>query len=88
MTKKISMGLVVAILVLLLVVAVGYIAYGVYAQKQIQKEVAIYQQGIQAGSSQAITFMFKQADACSKPVPIRYNNQTLNLVAVKCLKKS
>ncbi len=88
MTKKISMGLVVTVLVLLLVVAVGYIAFNAYSQRQVQKEITIYQQGIQAGSSQAIAFMFKQASACTKPVPIRYNNQTLNLVAVKCLKKS
>ena len=82
------MSLIVTVLVVLLVVAVGYIVWTTYSQRQAQKEVAIYQQGIQAGNSQAIIFMFKQADACTKPVPIHYNNQTLNLVAVKCLKKS
>ena len=86
MAKKISMGLVVLILAVLLVAAVAYIGYNAYAQKQIQKEMNIYQQGVQIGTKQVVATIFKQVDEC-KQVPIFYNNQTLNLVATKCLKK-
>lgn len=72
------------ILVILLLAAVGYIAYGMYMQWNYNKQLIAYQQGIQAGSDQAITYIYKQAATCQQ-LPVTIQNQTINLIAVECL---
>ena len=72
------------IVVILLVLAVGYIVVGKYQQSQTQKQLAIYQQGAQLGYEQAVKQLFQQAVTCTQ-VPITFNNQTINLIAVECL---
>jgi len=71
----------VVILALLLVIAIGYIVFDKYRARVVQKEIGIYQQGMQA----AIAYLYQQAGSC-KQVPITVENQTINVVAVECLK--
>lgn len=77
-------NIILIVLSVLLVLAVGYIGYDLYLENQLQKQIEIYQQGAQVGYEQAITQLFQQAQSCQQ-VPIFYNNQTLNIIAVECL---
>ncbi|MGC9309527.1 MAG: hypothetical protein ACP5D2_02410 [Candidatus Nanoarchaeia archaeon] len=72
------------VLALLLIGAVGYIVFDKYQEKQLEQEVSIYREGMQAGYQQAVIQLYQQASTCQQ-VPIQYENQTLNIVAVKCL---
>jgi len=74
-------------LVVLLALAGAYIAvdqYTGYAIAQQQEDIGILQQGAQLGYQQAIVELLEQAATC-QAVPVRYNNATLNLIAVECL---
>ena len=84
----------IIILVILLVFAVGYISLDKYKTRQLQNQLRVYQQGLQAGYEQAIIQLFQQAMTCQQvPIwaPINVENQTvnktLNLVAVECLQQ-
>ncbi len=81
MDKKTIALIAVAIL---LVIAVSYIAVGIYQQNKVQEQVVIYQQGIQAGYQQAIVQLIQQAATCQQ-VPVTFQNQTINMIAVECL---
>jgi len=76
-----------AIMVILLVVAISYIAVGKYQENKVQEQVAIYQQGAQVGYEQAITQLVQQAATCQQ-VPVTVQDQTLNLVAVECFQQA
>ena len=68
--------------VVFLVLAVGYIGFGIYSEKQLQKQILVYQQGVQA----AITQIYQSAAPPNcQQVPIFFNNQTINIIAVECL---
>jgi len=82
MNKKIAISMVV--LIVLLVLALGYIGYDKYADWKQKQEFSIYQEGAQLGYEQAVAQLFQGAIACQQ-VPLTYNNQTINLVAVECL---
>ncbi len=83
MGKKIN--LVVLVLSILLILAIGYIAYDKYIEIQFQKQISVYQQGAQDGYAQAITQIYQSAAPPNcQQVPIFYNNQTINLIAVGC----
>jgi len=73
-------------LIVLLIVAIGYIAMDKYTEKKQQEEISIYQQGVQAGYDQAVIQLVQQASTC-QPVPVTVNNQTLNLYAMECVKE-
>lgn len=75
----------IIILTILLVVAIGYIVVGKYEQKQNQMQLSVYQQGIQYGYEQAIIQIIQQSSTC-RQVPLIIGNQTINLIAVECLK--
>lgn len=79
-TQKIAL-IVVAVL---LVIAIGYIGITKYQETQTQKQLAIYQQGAQAGYEQAIVQLIQQAATCQQ-VPVTFQNQTINMIAVECL---
>ena len=76
--------IVIVILSVLLVLAAGYIGVNKYQQNKQQKQLSIYQQGMQAGYEQAITQLVQQAVTCQQ-VPVNVQNQTINLIAVECL---
>lgn len=78
-----------AILVLaaLLFLAVGYIGIGKYLQNKQQEQLATFQQGAQYGYTQAVTQLVQQAVTCQQ-VPISFQNQTINMIAVECLQQN
>jgi choline-glycine betaine transporter len=75
--------MVIVILVLSLFASISYIVIGKYQQKTIEKEFLIYQQGAKFGYEQAIMQLFKQTLTCQS-VPIRVENQTINIIAIEC----
>lgn len=86
MEKKISkQKMAIIALAILLILALGYIVVGKYQQRQTQRQLSIYQQGIQLGYQQAIVQLMQQAATCEGAVPVTFQNQTINMVAVECL---
>ena len=83
--------LLIAVLGILLVVAVGYIAYDKWQIAQQEQQLSAFQQGAQYGYQQAVLQLFQQALTC-QPVPLYFNNgtanQTVNLIAVECLQQA
>lgn len=77
-------NILIAVLIVLVLLSVGYIIYNVYAQVQSQKQISIYQQGAQLGYEQAVSQLFQQAITCQQ-VPVTINNQTINIIWVECL---
>jgi len=77
-------GIAILILLILLVVAGGYISVTKYREGRALEGYAILQQGAQQGYQQAIVQLFQQATTC-QPVPIYVENKTLNLIAVECI---
>jgi len=71
--------LIAIILFLILLVIGGYFGY-VY----IERKVLI--QNVQLGYNEAIFQIFQLSQQCEKPIPITYNNQTINLINIGCLK--
>jgi len=84
---KIKSTIVIVILIVLLAIALGYIGYVEYAKINTQKQLSVYQQGAQAGYEQAIIQVMQQASTCQQ-VPLHYNNNTVNLIAVECLQQN
>lgn len=72
-------------LAVLLVLAVGYIGYGVYQNVKSQQQMGLIQAGAQYGYEQAFLQIMQRAAACQGAVPVIYGNATLNLFAVECL---
>jgi len=76
----------VLILSALLILSFGYIAYDKYFEWKQKKEFGIFQQGANFGYEQAIGQVYSIAIQCQQ-IPLMYQNQTINLVSVDCLKK-
>ncbi len=72
------------ILVVLLILALSYIVFDQYTSIKQRVQLGIYQEGAQFGYEQAIFQVMQQAATC-QPVPLFFNNQTINVVAVECL---
>ena len=79
-----STNIVVLVLAILLVLAVGYIAYDKFMIWRQEKDLSTFQVGAQYGYEQAVSQLFQQVKTCQQ-VPIIYNNETLNIVAVECV---
>ncbi|MBL7159947.1 MAG: hypothetical protein ISS95_00110 [Candidatus Aenigmarchaeota archaeon] len=85
MPKKIDGKMaVIMVLAAALVITIGYIGVGKYQETQTQKQLAVYQQGAQAGYEQAIVQLVQQVSTCQQ-VPVIVGNQTINVIAVECL---
>ena len=69
--------LTIIILWVLIVLAVGYIAFDKYGD-------SAYMRGAQFGYEQAIIQIIQEASTC-QTVPLFVENTTINLVAVECL---
>ncbi|MBU2104782.1 MAG: hypothetical protein KKF67_03340 [Nanoarchaeota archaeon] len=78
--KKIAIFL----LVLLLIVAVGYISFVKFADWRQTSELGTFQQGAQYGYQQAFVDVANAAVTCQQ-VPLTVGNQTINIIAVECL---
>ncbi len=83
--QKQTMGIIA--LALVLVIALVYIGVDKYQEGKAQEQVAVYQQGIQAGYQQAIMQLVQQAATC-QAVPVTFQNQTINMVAVECFQQA
>ena len=84
--KKIQRNTIVIIaLAALLAVAGGYIIMEKYNKMKQEKDLGISQQGTQYGYEQAIIQITGMAVSCEQ-VPLRIENQTINMIAVDCLK--
>jgi len=81
---KFSQKSLVIFLLILLVLALGYIIFDKYSQFRAQEELQVYQDGIQYGYQQAIVQMMQQLATC-QTVPLYAGNQTITAVAVECL---
>jgi len=73
-----------AVIIVLLVLAVGYIVLDKYQERQQEEQIGIFQQGAQYGYEQAIFQIVEQAATCQE-VPLRVGNETLGIVATACL---
>ena len=71
------------VLIVLVVLAFGYIGYDKYVDWKQEKDFSTYQAGAQFGYQQAVMQVFQPASQC-QIVPVTYNNQTINVVAVGC----
>ena len=76
-------SILVAILVVLLILSVGYIVLERYTTWKQSSQNEIFQQGAQFGYGQAIIQIAQQASTCQQ-VPLIIENQTLNIIAVGC----
>lgn len=81
----------ISVMGLLLILALSYIAYSEYSDWKQKQDITLYQQGFQAGGQQgyeqAIAQVYQGAASCQQ-IPLTYNNQTLNLIAVECLQQA
>lgn len=80
-------NVIILVLSIALVVAVGYIAISFYQNVKIQREQNLYIQGAQEGFKTAIGQIMQNAATCME-VPLTYENVTIRLIAVDCLKTS
>ena len=80
----IKRGIIVGTLSVLLVIAVGYIIVDAYTEAKQQEQFDLVQQGVQLGYQQAILQIIEQASTCQQ-VPLFFNKQTINVIAVECL---
>jgi hypothetical protein len=81
---RFSQKTLVIFLLVLLVLALGYIIFDRYTDYKEQEKIQYYQEGAQYGYQQAIVQMMQQLSTC-QPVPLYAGNDTLNAIAVECL---
>lgn len=74
----------IILLALLVVLAIGYISWSEYSDWKQEEDFGKLQQGAQIGYEQAIAQLFQGAASCQQ-VPVTYNNQTINVIAIECL---
>ena len=84
MTKGNKQAIVILVLGILLLIAIGYIAFSFYVNWKVQQDTGIFQVGAQYGYEQAVAQIFNTASACQQ-VPLYYENNTINVIAVECL---
>ncbi|MBS3076733.1 hypothetical protein J4233_00510 [Candidatus Pacearchaeota archaeon] len=77
----------VFILLVLLVLALGYIAFDKYVDFREQEKLKVYQEGMQYGYQQAVVQLMQQLATCQQ-VPLYAGNDTINAVAVECLQQA
>jgi hypothetical protein len=80
--KKIAIFL----MAVLLVAALGYIAFVKYSSWRQTSDLGTFQQGAQYGYQQAFVDIANAALTC-QAVPLTIGNQTVNVFAVDCLKQ-
>jgi hypothetical protein len=86
MAKNKSVVITIIVLVILLLGAVGFIVFDQYSEWKQQKDSSLFQQGMQTGYEQAIAQLYQGASNCQQ-VPVTYDNQTINVVALECLEQ-
>jgi hypothetical protein len=84
--KKIDKNVMIIALAVLLVIAILYIGISSYSSYKEQKNVAIFEQGAQAGYTQAITQLVNMVMTCQQ-VPLSAGDNSINVIAVECLQQ-
>ena len=79
--------IVVVVLLVLLLGALGYIGYNYYTASKTAQQNTLLQTGAQYGYQQAVVDLAQLAVTCQQ-VPIRVENQTINMIAVDCLRQA
>jgi type II secretory pathway pseudopilin PulG len=74
---------VIIVLGVLLVLALGYIAYTKFQEAEQEKLLGAFQSGYE----QAILTIIEQARQC-EPVPLYAGNVTINLISAECLQQT
>lgn len=75
--------IIITVLVVLVLIFGGYIAYDKIKQARIEKENELLQQGYLMGVEQTTIQLINEAAKCV-PVPIRYVNTTVTMFALDC----
>lgn len=73
-------------LVVLIVLAFGYILIDKYQEGVLREQLMLFQQGAQYGYGQAILQVIQQASTC-QAVPLFAGNVTINVVALECMQQ-
>ena len=76
----------IIVLIVLVAILAGYIGLEKYNDWELEKDLEVYQAGMQAGYEQAIIQVMQQVSTC-QTVPLYAGNVTLNVVAVECLQQ-
>jgi len=76
--------IIILVLALLVIILACYIIVSKYKQAAEEEKLEIYSLGLQDGYEQAIIQILQQAVTCQQ-IPVFYENQTINLIAVDCL---
>jgi len=76
----------IIILAIVIIIAAGYIGFQKYQTYTQQKNLSVFQQGAQYGYQQAIIQVAQQAATC-QAVPLVIQDQTINIMAIDCLKQ-
>ena len=81
------------VLGVLLLGALGFIGYSQIQKMKADRQLTAYatyeqgrQIGMQQGYVQVVGQLYTEALKC-QPVPVTYNNQTINVIAVECLQQ-
>ena len=75
-------NLLIAILIILLALAMGYIINDQLKERRIVREQEVYNLGVQ----ETISAIMKQASSCEQ-ISLYNESSTLNLIAVECLQQ-
>jgi hypothetical protein len=70
-----------AIIILVIIILLGIILFAIPKYNQAQQI-----KGAQIGYEQCIVDIMQQVSTC-QAIPLTYNNQTINIIAVDCLQK-
>ena len=84
LTKPKNNKKIIISLAILLILAFGYIIIDNYNAAQQEQDAVIFQNGIQEGARQTITYLMSQALTCQQ-IPVTMQDKTINLIAVECL---
>lgn len=79
-------GVLVSVLVVLLILALGYIAVGKWNERVALREVEIYRAGLNDGYVEAVRGIMVSAEGC-EVVSVYEGNNTVNLINQECLVK-
>ena len=77
---------VIFVLIVVLVIALGYISFEKWKDKKSEQEINIFKQGTQYGYEQAVLDMMQRATTCQ---PVRLfaegGNVSIDMIATECL---
>ncbi len=87
MVRMDKQRLIIVVLIVVLLFALSYIVFDFVRTRQEVQNSNFFQIGAQQGYEQAIIEIVQLAVTCQQ-VPLLINNQTINIVAVECLKNT